>query len=148
MSMRVLGRIILIVFFGLINTSFSENQGYNINVKFTELRNSKGRIQLQIYRNQETFKKETPWKKIFIPKSDVKNNTLQYKISGIPEGTYGIAILDDENSNDEMDYSFMMPKEGFGFSDYFHTSWSRPKFEDFKFFLKEDKNVTIKVRYV
>jgi len=64
-------------------------------------------------------------------------------------GTYGIAILDDENSNGKMDYGMVLPKEGFGFSDYYHTGMSSPTFDKFDFTLKnENRSVQIKVRYL
>jgi uncharacterized protein (DUF2141 family) len=35
-------------------------------------------------------------------------------------GTYGITLVDDENKNGTLDKSFFgMPKEGFGFSNFF-----------------------------
>lgn len=139
---------ILLVFIGVIHISASSDQTHNINVKITNVRNGKGRIQVQIYKDQESFGKETPWKVIYVSKDGLKDKTIHYTISGIPSGTYGIATLDDENSNKEMDYSFMVPKEGFGFSNYYHTAWSKPKFDNFKFVLKGDVDVTVKTRYV
>ena len=112
------------------------------------LRNKKGRIQVQIYTDQESFAKEKPWKSSYISKKNSVNNSLTHKISGFSSGVYGVALLDDENSDTKMDYGWFMPKEGFGFSDYYHTSWSRPTFHDFKFHLKENKEVIMKVRYL
>lgn len=140
--------ILFLVLAGWIQISASASQTYTINVKITEVRNSNGRIQLQVYKDQESFGKESPWKVIQVPKTNLKNKTIHYQITGIPPGTYGIAILDDENSNKEMDYAFLKPKEGFGFSNYYHTAWSKPKFDNFKFVLKGDVDVTVKTRYV
>lgn len=105
-------------------------------------------LQLQVYRTAENFKKEIPWKVRFFDKNEMKNNSMTCIITGIEPGEYGVALLDDENSNKDMDYTMFVPDEGFGFSDYYHTAWSKPKFESFKFQLTEDKTVTIKVRYV
>jgi uncharacterized protein (DUF2141 family) len=120
----------------------------DITVKVTAIRNKSGRLQIQIYRDQKTFLKETPWKVYHVSKKDVKDHYLIYTIEGLSPGTYGLALLDDENSNSKMDYGLVMPKEGFGFSDYYHTSWSRPVFDDFKFQLTEDRKVKIQIRYV
>jgi uncharacterized protein (DUF2141 family) len=57
-------------------------------------------------------------------------------------------VLDDENRNTIMYYGWIMPKEGFGFWDYFHRGWKTPHFDDFKFYLKSDKQVLIVVRYL
>ena len=119
-----------------------------ITIKITNIRNSKGRIQLQIYRNQESFAKEVPWKSTYISKKEMAGHTIVHKIAGFKPGIYGLALLDDENNNTKMDYGWVMPKEGFGFSDYYHTAWSKPKFNDFKFHLKANKSVTMRVRYM
>lgn len=47
-----------------------------------------------------------------------------------------------------MDYGWVYPKEGFGFSNYYHTGWSKPTFYEFNFNLKADKSVGMKVRYM
>lgn len=136
----------------IVSTSFvtdkSPTKSHTITVQIGNIRNSKGRIQLQVYKNQETFGKETPWKEYYVSKEAMKNNMLVYKISELESGTYGISILDDEDKNKKMKYSWMMPDEGFGFSDYYHVGMSRPKFEDFKFNLSGDKTVKIIIRYL
>ncbi len=121
---------------------------HTITIKVTNIRNNSGKLQIQVFRTAENYKKQIPWKVKLFDKDAVKNNTLTCTITGIEEGEYGVALLDDENANKEMDYSMFVPDEGFGFSDYYHTAWSKPQFENFKFQLKGDKTVTIKVRYV
>ena len=43
-----------------------------------------------------------------------------------------------------------IPKEGFGFSDYYHSTLKRPKFDDFKFTVNEDqtKRILVKIKYM
>ncbi len=138
--------------FLFVSTSYisesSPSANHTVTVQIGNIRNSKGRIQLQIYKNQETFAKETPWKEYYVSKDDMKNKMLVYKISDLESGIYGISILDDEDKNKKMKYSWMLPDEGFGFSDYYHVGMSRPKFEDFKFNLSGDKTVKIIIRYL
>lgn len=126
---------------------FSE-KGYMVTLKITHIRNDKGRFQVHVYRSQSTFEKETPYKVFYISKKELRNGVITHKLGYFPPGTYGFALLDDEDSDDEMDYGLMLPKEGFGFSDYYHTAWSRPSFHDFKFNLSGHKTVIAKVRYV
>lgn len=148
MKVHFLAKIVLLILLGYVHIGASSDQTFDIHVKFSNIKTSTGRIQLQIYRSQEAFAGEKPWKVIQVPKDNWKDKTMSYKVTGIPAGTYGIAVLDDENSNKEMDYSFLVPKEGFGFSNYYHTAWSKPKFDSFKFTLNEDISVDVKVRYV
>ena len=65
--------------------------------------------------------------------------------------TINKANSDIENNNKEMDWSFiMMPKEGFGFSNYYHTGFTRPKFEAFKLNIATEVlcKSKIKIRYM
>lgn len=69
----------------------------------------------------------------------------------LPPGTYGFTLIDDENHNGDIDYNWIgLPKEGFGFSDYYHNGMVKPHFDTFKFQLKagEEKKITPKIRYI
>jgi uncharacterized protein (DUF2141 family) len=64
-------------------------------------------------------------------------------------GTYGITLLDDENANGKIDKNFIgIPKEGFGFSNFFMTKMKKPAFDEFKVDLKTQPRVEIKVKYM
>lgn len=142
-------QFLLILLLGAFQFSGTVEQSYKITVKITNIRNSKGQMNVQLFKTSESFVKEKCWKDYVFPKgSKVVDNTLTVVIPNIPKGTYGIAILDDENENLEMDSKMFIPQEGFGFSNYYHSAWSKPKFESFKFDLNKDLNVNIKVRYV
>lgn len=142
----------LLMCFALVNASFVSTSkpvsSHTITVQIGKVRNSKGRIQLHIYRNQASFGKEAPWKEFYVSKDGMKNNMLVFKIPDLESGIYGISILDDEDKDKKMKFSWMLPDEGFGFSDYFHVGMSRPKFEDFKFNLSNDKTVKVVIRYM
>jgi uncharacterized protein (DUF2141 family) len=135
-----------------VNASFVNvvplENGHTLIVQIGNIRNSKGRIQLQLYKNQATYSKETPWKEYYVSKDDLNNKKLVYRITGLESGIYGVAILDDEDKDKKMKFSWMIPDEGFGFSDYYHVGMSRPKFDDFKFNLTGDKTVKVIIRYM
>lgn len=134
--------------FGSFSIRPTADGTHNITVKITNIRNSKGRVQLQVYRTGESFAAENPYKQLYISKKGLKNKSITCTVYGLKSGTYGLALLDDENANKVMDYGWVMPKEGFGFSGYYHTAWSKPKFKQFKFALSTDKKVGMKVRYM
>jgi uncharacterized protein (DUF2141 family) len=119
-----------------------------LTIHVKNIRNRKGRIQFQVYRSQAAFAAEKPWKQVYSSKGKVKDKSLTYKIYGLKAGVYGVALLDDENSDKKMDYSWLIPSEGFGFSGYYHTAWSKPKFNQFKFSLSANKKVSAKLRYM
>ncbi|WP_317900109.1 DUF2141 domain-containing protein [Aurantibacillus circumpalustris] len=120
-----------------------------LHIQVSGIRNSSGNIRLAFYSNSKSFDDEKPLFIRKVAKKEVLNSSLKMVYNDLKAGVYGIAILDDENSNDKMDYGWVLPKEGFGFSDYYHTNMKRPKFESFDFALKDEiKIVEIKVRYL
>lgn len=122
---------------------------YTVTISVNNIRNNKGQLQFKVFKDQDSFADEVAYKIYRIPKKNVSNGRLTCTLKGLPPGTYGVAMIDDENANKEMDFGLMFPKEGFGFSDYYHTSSiSRPVFDDFKFKLDADKKVSVKVRYM
>ena len=86
-------------------------------------------------------------KKILFPpnllkKKNITDGKLSFNMN-LKSGIYGIAFLDDENENGEMDYSFFIPQEGFGFSNYIHSGLQRPDFDEFKFIVSKNKSTSI-----
>ena len=120
-----------------------------LHIQISGLRNNLGQVQIQFFTSKESFDEEIPAFSKLAPKAALVKGILNVTYTNIPSGTYGVAILDDENSNKKMDYGLLLPKEGFGFSDYYHRGMSRPDYNKFKFTLgKELKSVQIKVRYM
>lgn len=129
---------------------FQNQKGYTITVVIKNLRNKKGRVQLDLYKNQTEYDARMSNKKrrAYVYKTDSKGGSVTYKYKNVPGGVYGLALLDDENKNGEMDYGWFLPSEGYGFGDYWHTKWTAPTFDDFKFTLKSNKTVIMKVKYL
>ena len=121
--------------------SYSQLSGQLI-LNVSEIRNKNGVIRLGIYKNNSTFQEEKP----FLVKSLSKDKLIDGKLTfsfSIDVGEFGIALLDDENENGEMDYSFFIPQEGFGFSNYFHSGLRMPTFENFKFMVTKNDSTKI-----
>jgi uncharacterized protein (DUF2141 family) len=121
-----------------------------VDVVITGIRSPKGQLVIGVFTNDESFRKEeASLEKIFV-KNGIKDGTMSVQFSLEP-GTYGLSLLDDENSNSKMEYNFLgIPKEGFGFSDYYFTGFKKPKFDLWKFTLIKDqtRKITIKIRYM
>jgi uncharacterized protein (DUF2141 family) len=140
--MRVsIGSILLFLCFGI--------HAQSVTLHFSNIRSTAGFLQIQFYDSEEHFKKEQALFTKLVAKGQVKDGKLTVSYSGLKAGIYGVAILDDENSNKKMDYGLVLPTEGFGFSNYYHTGMTRPTFSDFSFMLgAEKKEIQIKVRYL
>jgi uncharacterized protein (DUF2141 family) len=121
--------------------SYSQLSGQLI-LNVSEIRNKNGVLRIGIYKDDSTFQVEKP----FLVKSLSKDKLIDGKLTfsfSIDVGEFGIALLDDENENGEMDYSFFIPQEGFGFSNYFHSGLRMPTFENFKFMVTKNNSTKI-----
>ena len=121
--------------------SYSQQSGQLI-LNVSEIRNKNGVLRIGIYKDDSTFQEEKP----FLVKSLSKDKLIDGKLTfsfSIDVGEFGIALLDDENENGEMDYSFFIPQEGFGFSNYFHSGLRMPTFENFKFMVTKNNSTKI-----
>ena len=92
----------------------------NLLLNFSNIKNNKGFLRIGLYKDHLSFKEENPYLIKSISKENFNDGKLSFKMN-IEPGLYGIAFLDDENENGEMDYSFFIPQEGFGFSKPLHS---------------------------
>lgn len=133
----------------LFISSFTQKEN-NIKLKITGIKTKKGSIRIGIFKDDKSFQDEKAFKEMKFLKTKMSNESLLVTFALEP-GTYGISLLDDTNDNAQMDYNFIgIPKEGFGFANYYHSGFSKPSFDDFKFDLKKDVklNMTSKFRYM
>jgi len=122
----------------------------NIEVLITGIRADKGQIAIGVFKDDETFQKEEAFMNLKFGKNGISKGEMRILFSLEP-GVFGLSLLDDENSNGKMEYSFLgIPKEGFGFSDYYHKGFIKPKFNAFRFSIEKDqiKKITIRIRYM
>lgn len=139
-----------ILFLLLISASSYTSFAQNIEVEIRCIRSSIGVIAIAVYQDNDSFKKDNPCLQKIINKKGLLNGVLITRLS-IPPGTYGLAILDDENNDNKMNYNVVgIPKEGFGFSNYFHNGLKSPKFDVFRFEVgkNQNKKVICKMKYM
>ncbi|MCA1918021.1 MAG: DUF2141 domain-containing protein [Flavobacterium piscis] len=131
----------------ILYSSFLLSQ--NVVIEISGIRTNKGKIRVAVFKSHNDFIKEKPYYECFFEKNYIKKNKNTIKIDLKP-GTYGIAVLDDENDNGKMDFTLVgIPQEGFGFSNYYSTGLRRPHFDDFKFVVGHGEiRVEVKLRYV
>ena len=117
-----------------------------ISVTIKDIKTPNGQILMGIYKDDVSFDKEIAYKKVQAFKTKISNGTLVVEVKLEP-GKYGISLMDDENFNGKMDYNFIgIPKEGFGFSNYYHTGLTKPKLKSFAFEVIENKNTKVEVK--
>ena len=141
--------IVLILLTNFFKTDFICQESKTLLINFSNLRNNKGYIRVGIYLDNNSFQDELPTRTISFKKEKAKNGKLKAEIL-INEGEYGIAVLDDENNNGKMDYKFFIPQEGYGFSNYIHSTLQKPNFVQFKFTVRKMiiNEVNIPMKYI
>ncbi len=116
-----------------------------IDITIKGVRSTEGNLLIGVYKDNESFQNDTPFKRLKVSKSAISNGTVNYTFN-LPAGTYGFALLDDENDNKKMDESFFgIPEEGYGFSGYVHSGMFRPVFADFDFIVKAGKAAKVNI---
>jgi uncharacterized protein (DUF2141 family) len=120
---------------------------YSISIVVRNIRNHNGVIRFKFFDDATPFPHKTGIRKVVVPKTMVTGDSLLITCDGFTSKNMGIALLDDENSNWELDFGWFFPKEGHAFSDYYHTSFRKPLYKDFRFFLTGDKKVVMKMKY-
>ncbi|MDN3583891.1 DUF2141 domain-containing protein [Mucilaginibacter flavus] len=140
-------RVLLLVGSLLIFLS-SYARAQELELKITGIKSAKGSIIINVFKDEAGYEKEEPYKKFSFNKQALANGSMTLEVSLDP-GTYGITLLDDENGNGKIDKNFIgIPKEGFGFSNFFMTKMKKPAFDDFKVDTKTQAKVQIKVKYM
>jgi uncharacterized protein (DUF2141 family) len=120
-----------------------------LKISVTGLRSNSGSVILGFYINDKSFEDEKPLFSKVESKATTVNHVLTLTYTGIKPGTYGVVLLDDENNNSKMDFGWILPEEGYGFSNYTHSGLTKPKLSKFSFTItNENKAVEIKVKYL
>lgn len=120
---------------------------YSITITVTNIRNTTGVIRFKFYDDSTPFPHDKGFLRVVVPKTIVKNGSFTVTYDGFTAGMMGIALQDDENNNQILDFGWFLPKEGHAFSDYHHTAPRRPVYSDFRFMLTGNKAVLMKMKY-
>ena len=128
---------------------FFSTRAQSISIEITNVRSTEGHLLLGVYTNDPDFQSKTAILKKTVLKTNLKDGKVSTTIEGLKPGTYAIALMDDEDWDRKMRYSFFLPDEGYAFSNYYHTEFRKPRFNDFKFVLGDhDKKIIMRVKYL
>ena len=130
-------------------TSFTQAQTQTTQVTISGIRSGNGQILINVFKDNATYDKEKPVKTFVFDKKGLVDGKLVVPCPLEP-GVYGLTLVDDENSNGKIDKNLMgMPKEGFGFSNFFMEKMKKPAFDDFKVDLSSaNAPVGIRIKYM
>jgi len=120
-----------------------------LTVLITGARNAKGKMIVWLFKDTQGFPGDTS--KIFRQQSvavDPNTKTAQVTFKDLPQGTFAVTVLDDENNNGKMDKNFFgMPKEAYGASDNPSKKMRAANFDEAKFSLNASDQ-TIKIALI
>jgi uncharacterized protein (DUF2141 family) len=119
-----------------------------IEVVINNFRNDKGNVTIILFNKPDGFPDSKKGFKIISSKINNKNASVEF--DNLPNGEYGISVFHDENNNKVLDRNiFGIPKEGVGASNNAKGHFGPPKYQDAKFYLKnETKTITIHIIYL
>ena len=122
--------------------------GATLEITFSGIRSDQGLVAIGINEGPEGWPRKPDmdpnWKK-----ANIVSGSMTVKVENLAYGTYAVSMLDDENSNLEMDNFLGVPKEGFGFSNNPKVGMSTPKFEECAFIIDQPvKKITIQINYL
>lgn len=118
-----------------------------VEVSVTGLRSAKGQLLVCLTTNAKAFpdcSKDAHSVRMAVKAADA----AAFKVAAPRQGTYAIAIVHDENSNDRMDKALFLPKEGFGFSRNPAIVAGPPSFKAASFVVEGDTRIAIKMKYM
>jgi uncharacterized protein (DUF2141 family) len=108
-----------------------------LTVRVTGARNTKGKIGITLFQSAEGFPDDAS-KAIRQQSAEINPNTMSVEVTfkDVPQGTFAVSVLHDENGNGKMDKNFVgIPKEGYGASNNPKKKRRAPTFDEAKFSL-------------
>jgi uncharacterized protein (DUF2141 family) len=108
-----------------------------LTVRVTGARNTKGKIGVTLFQDAQGFPDDTS-KAVRQQSVEIDPNsmTAQVTFKDLPQGTFAVSVLHDENGNGKLDKNFVgMPKEGYGASNNPSKKRRAPTFDEAKFSL-------------
>ncbi|UJH92794.1 DUF2141 domain-containing protein [Antarcticibacterium sp. 1MA-6-2] len=115
----------------------------SIEVEIDNFKSDKGLVLLGLYNTEASFL-ETPFKG---EKVKISGGKATFTFTNIPDGTYAITLIHDEDKNDELTKNFLgIPKEGYGASNDAPANFGPPKWKDAKFEISNGETVKQKIR--
>lgn len=118
-----------------------------VGVELSGLRNNKGAVFLCLSAQPKHFpdcKADPAARTMSVPAA----RATGLAFDGVPEGTYALSVMHDENGNARLDTMMSIPREGFGFSRNPVVRFGPPKFAEVRFVVPaEGTRVPVKIKY-
>ena len=146
-SLRLLQAGVLVAI-ALVQVAGKTEEGGTLEVVVTGLKNDRGKVVMALIASKESYEKEDQALRSAEP--EVKNRTVTVRFEDLPYGVYAVKVYHDENSNEKLDTNWtrIMPKESFGFSNNVMGKFGPPGFDEAKFeFSQSEQKLEIEIKH-
>ena len=129
--------------------SFGQVQEKGLRLTVTGLRNEKGYVLVSLFREGVGYPDDAG-KAFKKGKAVITNKKAVILFTDVPAGSYAIAILHDENNDQQMNKTALgLPREGYGFSNNVMGAFGPPSYRRASFKHEAGKltETTIRARY-
>lgn len=119
-------------------------------VHFESVRSAEGPIRLGFYQTPADWQAQKSNFQRHGYKEGLADGHFTLVFDDVPPGRYAVAVVDDENDSGVIDWGWLLPKEGFGFSNHASRGLRKPAFEDFDFehVVSGETVVVVRLRYL
>ena len=151
--MRVQGIALFVVLMFarlLLAAAFAQTSSCaGIHVKILNIRNRNGTVDCALFDSPPGFPREFLHSAQNVMVIKIRNTAARCDFEAIPEGTYALAVIHDENSNGKLDTNLLgIPQEGYGFSNDATAWFGTPSFSAASFsYNGQSLDMTIRLHY-
>lgn len=143
----------LILFLGLLGQGLQQAAAQKpvngLTLSITNLRSNNGFVLISLYKDGSGYP-DNATLAFRNEKVAIYNNKAVIIFPDLPTGSYGIAILHDENNDQKMNKNALgLPKEGYGFSNNVMGAFGPPSWKraSFRYNAGDPSNHSIRARY-
>lgn len=130
----------------MLGGTIRKQETVSITVQIDGLKNKNGYVAIGLFDRYSDFPEGDDLQSKYV---EANGSSVEVIFEGLEPGTYAIAVLHDENGNEEMDYNeYGMPQEGFAFSNNAMGQEGPPSFGDASFEVSSDKVISIDLIYM
>ena len=149
MGVRCLSWFAVLMFANLPAIGLSQLSCPGIHVKILNIRNSDGPVACALFDSPDGFPTEYLHFATSIMVIKVRDKQARCDFLNIPQGTYSLVVVHDENMNSKLDTNWLrVPTEGYGFSNDAKAMFVAPSFSAASFpYDGQDMTLTISLNY-
>lgn len=131
----------VLVFTGALVVMGDTSYAAQVNLQVKGLRSDVGTVRIALYDNPKAYDEEEG--RVEGLDVSVEQATEGVTFQNLTAGNYAIALFHDEDEDNELDKWLFIPTEGYGFSKNIEPGLSKPDFDEVKFAVADDADISL-----